>query len=688
MAVLLAILSQGVGYGVVLGFGAFFSVFMSLLTFVERKYLGEKRTSESFNTAGRTIKTGLTASAIVSAWTWAATLLQSSAVAYRYGVSGPFWYASGASIQVLLFAMLAIGIKRRAPNCHTFLEIILARYGKTTHLVFLCFAFLCNIIVTSMLLLGGSAVANALTGMDINAASFLIPIGVILYVLFGGLRATFLTDYIHTALIFCILWTVMFTVYATSPKIGSPAAMFDKLHEAALKLTELGNDKLKDNAGQTYLTMDSLQGLIFGLINIVGNFGTVFVDQAYWQRAIAARPASTVKGYLIGGLCWFSIPFTMATTLGLAGIALEGTPGFPTAESAGLYMADGDVSAGLVAPYAAVALLGSSGAVLVLIIVFMAVTSAASAELIAVSSIVAYDIYKVYFNPNATGKQIVRVSEFTIIGFGLFMGTLSIALHYIGLSLGYVYLAMGIFIGSAVIPIAMTISWKRQSKYGAVAGALVGLGCGLIAWFTVTKNYGKTGKIDLDTTGENYPMLAGNIVAICSSGLVSFVVSMIKPDNCDWSSTKAIALIDGALPQDFSSAEEEQKALAKASRVALYGGWCMTICLVILWPVPMYTTHYIFSSGFFTFWVIVSIIWALIAGAVVIILPLWESRGAFVKLYKVCCGGAPLPTAEDAASTKEEVTKVQTIKTEDGKTMIVTTKQVVVHEVTPAVKEI
>jgi Na+/proline symporter len=34
-----------------------------------------------FNTAGRTIKTGLTAAAIVSAWTWAATLLQSSTVA-------------------------------------------------------------------------------------------------------------------------------------------------------------------------------------------------------------------------------------------------------------------------------------------------------------------------------------------------------------------------------------------------------------------------------------------------------------------------------------------------------------------------------------------------------------------------------------------------------------------------------
>jgi len=71
-----------------------------------------------FSTAGRTVKSGLVASAVVSSWTWAATLLQSSSVAYRYGVSGPFWYASGATVQIILFASIAIELKRRAPNAH------------------------------------------------------------------------------------------------------------------------------------------------------------------------------------------------------------------------------------------------------------------------------------------------------------------------------------------------------------------------------------------------------------------------------------------------------------------------------------------------------------------------------------------------------------------------------------------
>jgi|SRR6185312_4026803 len=221
------------------------------------------------------------------------------------------------------------------------------------------------VVVTAMLLLGGSAVVESLTGVHVIAASFLLPFGVMIYTLFGGLKATFLTDYVHTTVIFIIILSFVFTVYASSPTIGSPGKMYDLLVAAADK------HPVPDNKDGSYVTMRSLQGLIFGIINIVGNFGTVFVDNAYWQRAIAARPSSTVKAYLIGGLAWFAIPFTLATTMGLSGVALEGTPSWPTYPNR---MSAGDVSAGLVVPNAATALLGKAGAFAVLVLVFMAVT--------------------------------------------------------------------------------------------------------------------------------------------------------------------------------------------------------------------------------------------------------------------------------------------------------------------------
>ena len=90
-------------------------------------------TPTAHSTAGRMVKTGLTASVIISQWTWAATLLQSSNVAWQYGVSGPFWYASGATIQILLFGVLAISLKDVAPSAHTMCEIVMARWGKGKH---------------------------------------------------------------------------------------------------------------------------------------------------------------------------------------------------------------------------------------------------------------------------------------------------------------------------------------------------------------------------------------------------------------------------------------------------------------------------------------------------------------------------------------------------------------------------
>lgn len=151
-----------------------------MTTFILKRYNSELVTSEMFNTAGRTVKSGLVGSAVVSSWTWAATLLQSTGVCYRYGVSGPFWYASGATVQILLFATLAIELKRRAPHGHTFLEVIKARYGTIPHIVFMVFGLATNILVSLMLIVGGSATVSALTGMNTVAAIFLLPLGVVL----------------------------------------------------------------------------------------------------------------------------------------------------------------------------------------------------------------------------------------------------------------------------------------------------------------------------------------------------------------------------------------------------------------------------------------------------------------------------------------------------------------------------
>jgi hypothetical protein len=60
----------------VTGIGLFFSVFMIGLTALQARYTAfSPRNSEEFTSASRSVKPGLIASGIVSAWTWAATLV-------------------------------------------------------------------------------------------------------------------------------------------------------------------------------------------------------------------------------------------------------------------------------------------------------------------------------------------------------------------------------------------------------------------------------------------------------------------------------------------------------------------------------------------------------------------------------------------------------------------------------------
>jgi urea-proton symporter len=90
--------------------------------------------------------------------------------------------------------------------------------------------------------------------------------------MFGGIKATFLTDYVHTVMILIIIFVFAFTAYSTNDYLGSPGRVYDLLVEAAKK------HPVDGNAEGSYLTMRSQEGAIFFVINIVGNFGTVFCD--------------------------------------------------------------------------------------------------------------------------------------------------------------------------------------------------------------------------------------------------------------------------------------------------------------------------------------------------------------------------------------------------------------------------
>lgn len=205
---------------------------------------------------------------------------------------------------------------------------------------------------------------------------------------------------------------------------------------------------------------------------------------------------SALPGYVLGGLSWFAIPWLCATTMGLAALATETHPAFPTYPNR---MSDADVNAGLALPYAAVALLGKGGAVCTLLLVFMAVTSASSAELIAVSTIFTYDVYQTYFNPAASGRRLIYMAHCSVVGFAIIMAGFSTGLYYLDISMGYLYLLMGVIVSSAVLPASLTLLWKKQNRIAATLSPILGLATSLIAWLVTAKK--QYGELTVDSTG-------------------------------------------------------------------------------------------------------------------------------------------------------------------------------------------
>ena len=120
-------------------------------------------------------------------------------------------------------------------------------------------------------------------------------------------------------------------------------------------------------------------------------------------------------------------------------------------------------------------------------------------------------------------------------------------------------------------------------------------------------------------------------------------------DNYDWVSMKMIRkgddtdltqeagidieVVPGGHVQTEEEEAEEQAKLNKASQIAKTMTAILTVCFLILWPLPMYGTGYVYSSQFFTGWVSIGILWLFCSTFCVGIYPLWEGRHSLVHTF-------------------------------------------------------
>jgi urea-proton symporter len=244
------------------------------------------------------------------------------------------------------------------------------------------------------------------------------------------------------------------------------------------------------------------------------------------------------------------------------------------------------------------------------------------------------------------------MSHTSCVVYAIVMAAFSTGLFYAGISMGWLYLFMGVLISSAVLPASLTLLWADQNWIAAAFSPLLGLVVSLTAWLVTAKR--ECGELTVGCTGSNYPMLAGNVAALLSPVVfIPILTYAFGRQKYDWLSMKAIRIGDdtdiaksahvdleltpGAeriVHADAEAEAAEQAKLKRAAFIARTTTVVMTLILLVLWPMPLYGSGYIFSKRFFTGWVTVGILWLFGSTACVGIFPLWQGRKTMVHTVK------------------------------------------------------
>ncbi|KAL4874049.1 hypothetical protein BDV12DRAFT_205414 [Aspergillus spectabilis] len=670
---------QGTAYGLLIGLGILFCGVILIAIKVQKAYLAEdSATSEMFMVANRSVGTGLTASAVFSSWMWINETVLSVAMCYRYGLAVPLWWGSGLCFQIALMAALGVMAKIRVPYAHTSLEIIKMRYGTVGHLVFIGLNLTNNVFGCASMILVGSQLVYGVSGMHFVAATILIPLGVVLYTAVGGLKATFLTDFLHTAV--ALILIIFFTLKVlTHDAVGGVHGLYDKVVATA------SENYIEGNYEGSLLTMKSKEAIIWGLILKFGNLALVVMDTAFWQKSFASEVNSTVPAYNLAAVAVFGIPWGLGTVLGLSARALHHTPIFPTYPGD---ITDTEVSAGLVMPYLVKALIGDSGIVAFFVLVFMALTSTVSSSMIAVSSILSFDLYKTYFNSKATDKKLLQASHITVVFHAIFITGISIALNYGGANMTWIGYFRPILSCPGIIPLGLTLFWDGQTKLAAILSPVLGFFTGLTIWLGTA--HALYGEVNMTTTGSGLPALYGAIGSFFSPAIYSVAISLYKPQKFDWREFLRIELAEEAqihaedtstlteskpepagtqTPKSDTTDTDPERAGATEKSIAVSAApaksptqlslddirhpfseqtlkelhrwmkiaWIIFVVLVlvtfILWPMPLYR-DYIFTRSFFSGWVSVAIVWQFFAFFTVVVYPLYDGRVEIEKGFR------------------------------------------------------
>ena len=405
---------------------------------------GGKGDADDYMLAGRNIGLALSTATLMASWVTGNTTLLAPEFGYRNGLWGMFSYAL-AGLGLILFAPLAIRIKRLMPRGRTSGDFIRLRYGRAAWWVFMLITAIYTLGFLMTQAMGAGILLEALSGFDYRLG-MVVVIGVsTIYTLYGGMRAVVGTDFIQSLLIMALLVVVAVLAFQRFP------------------LELVHTNLLADHPDRLNLLLPA--GLLIAWNSALFSMGEVFHNNIWWSRVFSSRSSVVFNSFILGGLAWMTVPIVTGS-IGLAALA----------ENIDLPQVN------MVFPVMASQLLGAGGAALVFVVVFASLTSTLDSLLASTADLVAEDVVFKLLNPQLSDAQLRQATKLVVVALGL----LTLALSWPRLdSLASVLFFTGALVASTIWPVAYGLYWPSANRQAAIAAMVTGSAVGLSAYVLI-----------------------------------------------------------------------------------------------------------------------------------------------------------------------------------------------------------
>lgn len=416
-------------------------------------------------------------------------LLGLPGAAYVAGLSAT-WIAiglfAGALANYLIVAPRLRVHTERAGDSITIPEFFEKRFDDRSHALRVIASIVIILfftLYTSAGIVSGGKLFESAFGADYALGLWITAGVVVAYTMFGGFLAVSLTDFVQGCIMFVAL-------------VLLPAVAFSRLDwefTGALAAANPGAfDMMADMTGLAIIS-----SLAWGL----GYFGQPHII----VRFMAVRSVRDIPRMRNIGMSWMAVALIGAVATGLIGATWVARTGTPLADPETIFILLADVLFDpLITGFLLAALLA-------------AIMSTISSQLLVSSSSLTEDFYRIYWRRDASQSELVTVGRLCVLAVAL----VSIWLAYDPESsiLGLVANAWAGF-GAAFGPIViLSLTWKRLTRNGALAGMVLGAAT-VLFWI-----YAPVLADGAALSSLIYEMVPGFLVC----GAAAIVVSLLGP---------------------------------------------------------------------------------------------------------------------------------------------------------------